>query len=249
MPLISVIIPVYNVEKYLSRCVDSILNQTLSDFELILVDDGSKDRSGEICDEYEKTDTRVHVIHQENGGQAAAKNAGIDYAYEESDSQWIAFIDSDDWIHPAYFESLYRAAMNHRTEIAVCDIVKTDGNSELPHYETLQADAVTPESLWLSHRLPSIIPVCKLCTKKVFQGYRFPVGRIHEDEFVLYRVLFSCDRIAYIDAQLYYYYQNSQGITLQKQWTPERADGIEAISEQCVFFHKGGFYDYPDRTV
>ena len=100
MPTISVIVPVYKVEPYLNRCVDSILRQTYQDFELILVDDGSPDRCGEICDEYARQDSRVHVIHKENGGLSDARNAGIDWVEANSDSRWLIFADSDDWVHP-----------------------------------------------------------------------------------------------------------------------------------------------------
>ena len=100
MPQISVIVPVYKVEPYLRRCVDSILGQTFTDFELILVDDGSPDNCPAICDEYARKDTRVHVIHQENGGLSAARNAGIDWAFANSDSQWLTSVDSDEWVHP-----------------------------------------------------------------------------------------------------------------------------------------------------
>ena len=113
MPQISVIVPVYKVEPYLRRCVDSILAQTFTDFELILVDDGSPDNSGAICDEYAQKDARVHVIHQENGGLSAARNAGIDWVFAHSDSQWLTFVDSDDWVHPEYLERLYHAVLEH----------------------------------------------------------------------------------------------------------------------------------------
>ena len=102
MPTISVVVPVYKVEKYLNRCVDSILNQTYKDFELILMDDGSPDKAPEICDDYAKKYDFIHVIHQKNGGLSAARNSGIEWALENSDSEWITFIDSDDWIHPEY---------------------------------------------------------------------------------------------------------------------------------------------------
>ena len=106
MPKISVIVPVYNVEKYLHQCVKSILAQTFSDFELILVDDGSPDSSGAICDEYASKDARVRVIHKENGGVSSARNAGLDWVYENSNSEYIAFIDSDDWIEKDYLQQL-----------------------------------------------------------------------------------------------------------------------------------------------
>jgi len=111
MPAISIIVPVYKVEAYLARCVDSILDQSFRDFELILVDDGSPDNCGAICEEYARKDSRIHVIHQENGGLSAARNAGIDWAFENSNSQWLTFVDSDDWLHREYLNVLYRAVM------------------------------------------------------------------------------------------------------------------------------------------
>lgn len=110
MPTISVIVPVYKVEPYLNRCVDSILRQTYQDFELILVDDGSPDRCGEICDEYARQDSRIHVIHKENGGLSDARNAGIDWVEANSDSRWLIFADSDDWVHPELLARLLDAA-------------------------------------------------------------------------------------------------------------------------------------------
>ena len=106
MPSVSVIVPVYDVEKTIRRCVDSILAQTYTDYELILVDDGSPDACGAICDEYAVKDSRVHVIHQENGGLSAARNAGIDWAFANTESQYLTFIDSDDWVHPLYLLQL-----------------------------------------------------------------------------------------------------------------------------------------------
>ena len=120
MPTISVIVPVYKVEKYIHRCVDSILEQTYADFELILVDDGSPDNCGAICDEYATQDSRVVVIHQENGGLSAARNAGIDWAFTNSDSQWISFVDSDDWVHPEYLERLLDVAVSRSADMTFC---------------------------------------------------------------------------------------------------------------------------------
>ena len=109
---ISVIVPIYNVEPYLRRCIDSILAQTHVNFELILVDDGSPDHCGEICDEYAMHDDRIVVIHQKNCGVAAARNAGIDWTFANSDSEWLTFVDSDDYIHPEYLERLYNELLN-----------------------------------------------------------------------------------------------------------------------------------------
>ena len=110
MANISVIVPVYKVEEFLSRCVDSILCQSYPDFEVILVDDGSPDRCGQMCEDYARQDSRIHVIHQENGGLSAARNSGIDWAFAHSDSRWLAFVDSDDWVHPDFLKVLYETA-------------------------------------------------------------------------------------------------------------------------------------------
>ena len=124
---ISVIVPVYNVEPYLRRCINSIINQTFDDFDLVLVDDGSPDRCGEICDEYAEKDTRISVIHQQNSGLSAARNVGIDWSFSESDSDWLTFVDSDDWIHLEYLEILFREAVAHRTNVCICDFQETTG--------------------------------------------------------------------------------------------------------------------------
>ena len=123
MPTISIIVPVYKVENYIHRCVDSILGQTYADFELILVDDGSPDNCGAICDDYAAKDSRVVVIHQENGGLSAARNAGIDWVLANSNSQWLTFIDSDDWVNKTYLESLLEVADEEDSLISVCNFL------------------------------------------------------------------------------------------------------------------------------
>jgi len=127
MANISVIVPVYKVEAFLSRCVESILAQTYRDFELILVDDGSPDGCGVLCDGYARRDSRVHVIHQENGGLSAARNTGIDWVFANSVSRWIAFVDSDDWVHPDFLKVLYETAEKTACKLSVCDYFRTAG--------------------------------------------------------------------------------------------------------------------------
>ena len=126
MSEISVIVPVYKVEPYLRRCVDSILAQTFPDIEVILVDDGSPDGCPAICDEYAQLDKRVKVIHQKNQGVSAARNAGLDWVFANSDSQWISFVDSDDWVHPRFLAYLYQAAVEYNVKISVCSAEKAD---------------------------------------------------------------------------------------------------------------------------
>lgn len=138
-PLLSIIVPVYNTEKYLNRCIDSILAQTFMDFELILVDDGSPDNCGAICDENAAKDSRVHVIHQENCGQSAARNAGIDWVFAHSDSKWISLVDSDDWVHPQMLERLYHAVLEHNVKVSICGYEETSGDIHWTNVDAAQA--------------------------------------------------------------------------------------------------------------
>lgn len=234
---ISVIVPVYKVEAYLSRCIDSILSQSNSDFELILVDDGSPDRCGEICDEYAGKDSRVTVIHQENGGLSAARNAGIEYALR-TDSEWITFIDSDDWVHPEYLKSLLEAAEQYGTDIASCAFQRTDG--EIPAVEAITFDTVSPEEYWCSKTVNATVAWGKLYRMSLFSDLRYPVGKIHEDEFTTYKCLFALDKLAVSGAELYYYYQNPNGI-MQSEWNPGRMAAFEAFDEQIEFFSQNGY--------
>ncbi len=234
--MISVIVPVYKVEAYLPRCVDSILSQTYSDFELILVDDGSPDNCGTICDEYAEKDSRVTVIHQENGGLSAARNAGIDYALK-IESEWITFIDSDDWIHPDYLCRLYNAASSGNVRIAVCRFQRTDGNGD--SREEIEGAAFyerTPESLWCEDRVTATIACAKLFAIELYSDIRYPIGKLHEDEFTTYKLLFACEKIAVTDAKMYYYFQNPTGI-MKSKWTPKRLAQPYAFQEQASFFH------------
>ena len=128
-PTISVIVPVYNAEKYLHRCIDSVLAQTYTDFELLLIDDGSKDQSGEICDEYAQKDARVRVFHQENGGVSSARNLGLDNAKGE----WVTFVDSDDWAKPYYIEHLVASIDGADLVVAYATICKKDENAVEEH--------------------------------------------------------------------------------------------------------------------
>lgn len=148
-PLISVIVPVYNVENYLDKSIGSILAQTYQNLELILVDDGSKDASGAMCDAWRAKDARIRVIHQTNGGQALARNHGID----EAAGAYLAFIDSDDWIAPDYLETLYRLLWEHRAEISICDkqmIYESGGQAKSSEEEDQIREYTNREALKLS---------------------------------------------------------------------------------------------------
>lgn len=242
MPEISVIVPVYKVEPYLRRCVDSILSQTFSDLELILVEDGSPDNCGAICDEYGNADSRVHVIHQENGGLSAARNAGIDWAFAHSDSRWLTFIDSDDWVHPEYLERLLNGAEQTNTAICVCRLCNVSSE------EMAKSVAVLPvnpeirdvEEFLCSEYEHSTIAPTKIYRKELFRLHRYPVGKLHEDAFLTYRIFCQNTEISYIPQPMYFYFQNENGI-MHSPWTVKRLDNIDAHKEQVRFFRENGY--------
>ena len=239
--MISVVVPVYKVEPYLRRCVDSVLHQTYRDFTLILVDDGSPDRCGEICDEYAKMDSRVHVIHRENGGLSAARNSGIDWVQENSESQWITFIDSDDWVHPRYLELLLHAVETTGLSVAVGGFERTqreEGMTEV--YALPEVNVCETEAFYCAEKVTATVAWGKLYCKEDFAEIRYPDGKIHEDEFTTYRILFRYETIAYVDCPLYYYYQNPRSI-MGGGWNPKHMAECDGLLEQVTFFRENGF--------
>ena len=238
---ISVIVPVYNVEKYLNRCVDSILSQTFTDFELLLIDDGSTDGSGSICDEYAAKDSRVKVFHKENGGLSDARNCGIENAID-SETKWITFIDSDDWLHGRYLEILYGACKTHGVDIACCNFaVKYDYSAD-EKIASVNETLFTPEKYWCYSQRNAAITWCKLYKKDLFKNLRFPKGLIHEDEFTTYKALFSTDKIVLVDLPIYYYFVNVESITRVK-WSTKKLVAFTAYKEQCEYFLEHGFIE------
>lgn len=232
MDLISIIIPIYNVEKYIHRCVDSVMNQTYTDLEIILVDDGSPDNCGEICDEYAMIDNRIKVIHKKNGGLSDARNHGI----ESATGEWLFFLDSDDWIHPQTIERLYDAAVKNNVSVSMCAYVQVE--CESPKVDgSKEAELWTPKELYLRHHVTATIACAKLYKIDCFKNIRYPVGKIHEDEFITYRILFAQDRIAFLDQPYYAYFINNEGI-MRSKWTPARMTAVDSLEEQCDFFKK-----------
>ncbi len=236
MPQISVIVPIYKVEPYLCRCVDSILAQTFTDFECILVDDGSPDNCGQICDEYAAKDSRIHVIHKENGGLSSSRNAGIDYAVEQSDSQWLSFIDSDDWVHPCFLEYLHRAAVEQNVKISACNVYETKQIDKGPDDCNYAVELLDGIDFHMNNNIWATTAWNKLYVKELFDGYRYPIGRIHEDEFLTYKLLYNAKNIAWLEAQLYVYYHREDSIT--GKYSVRTLDRLDALKEQIEFFRK-----------
>ena len=227
-PLISVMVPVYNVEQYLRRCVDSILTQTYSHLEVILVDDGSPDCCGEICDEYAQADPRVHVIHRKNGGLSAARNSGLDFCHGE----YIGFVDSDDYIQRDMYEQLFADVTRYHTLLAFChtDVIrkgKGDGKhyglgSEVKPKEYVMERALK-ESIWWSADT-------KLYHRSLFDQLRYPEGKTNEDLPVTIRIFDLCDKIVINYNKLYCYCIRENSITTSRL-NPRKFDIIDNASD------------------
>ena len=223
MAQISVIVAVYKMPEYLPRCIDGILNQTFRDLELILMDDGSPDSSGDICDAYAGKDSRVYVIHQDNAGVCVARNNALDYVFANSTSKWIFFIDNDDWMHPETLERLLKGAEANGTAIAICGYGQTEGEDPVLEPEQLVPQVWDAADFYLNHFVNATVCWGKLYSRSCFEGKRYPPGKYIEDEFLTYKLLFANESLAVIPAPLYAYYINPAGIS-KKAWVPKRLD-------------------------
>ena len=204
---ISVIVPVYRVEKSLPACIDSILNQTFTDFELILVDDGSPDRCPEICDEVARRDARVRVIHQANAGLSAARNAGIEAAH----GAWLSFVDSDDYIAPHFCEKLYQTAQRTNADCVMCSVQNVDESGKLIDSALMRvADEVKTgqevlQKIGRDDVTPYLTAWNKLYRRKLFNTLRYPAGRQNEDVFVFAELFCQVQRAVCVAEPLYFY--------------------------------------------
>ena len=236
MEKISIVVPVYNVEPYLPRCVDSILSQTYGNFSLLLIDDGSPDACGKVCDDYARKDPRITVIHQENSGVSAARNLGIEWTLNHPEYQWLTFIDGDDWIHPMYLEVLVHATSQFRLKIGQVNLLKVHETIPYPNYAEISPILLTTGE---AYQIYGFSPCGKLFHTSLLKDIRFPVGVRHEDEFTTYRILFSQSHVAYINKTLYYYYVRANSF-MCSQWTTDHLACLDARDEQLAFFEAKG---------
>lgn len=205
--LISVIVPVYNVRPYLKRCIDSIIAQTYSNLEILLVDDGSTDGSGELCDVYARQDARVQVIHKKNAGQAAARNDAIDIAR----GSYLGFVDSDDFIDCRMFEILYQDLTEHDAQISIVTFQEFTEEKEATVSRNLmsiecQAGEKILQKLLLEEKIGDF-SWNKLYRRELFKEIRYPVGRMMEDQGIMYKLVDQCTKVTYRPIRLYFYYQ------------------------------------------
>ena len=215
-PLISVIVPIYNVERYLKQCIDSIIVQTYSNLEIILVDDGSLDACPQICDDYAKKDKRIRVLHKKNGGLSDARNAGLEIA----SGQYVGFVDSDDYIGPTMYEKLVQGCLSYDTQIATCGRIDVDDNGNLISERFALPATIIFDSKQVIYGLITwnkfdVASWDKLYKRELFSDIKFPVGVYSEDLSVIPVVVRKCDKIVHVGESLYYYRQRKGSITKQ----------------------------------
>lgn len=208
---VSVIVPVYNVASYLPACLESLLNQKMSNIEFILVDDGSTDESGAICDDYGRKDSRIVVLHKKNGGLSSARNAGI----EKARGKYIGFVDGDDWVSPDMYEALYSLAEKHQAQIAAGRFCETGSGIAEEISCTSSVTVLKPEDTLKKFFLRQITEsVCdKLFLKSLFDNVFFPDGEINEDTAVFVKLVMKSEKNIFLDKTLYFYRKREGSIT------------------------------------
>lgn len=237
---ISIIVPVYNVEAYLERCVESILKQTYTNLEILLVNDGSTDKSGELCDKLALRDHRIRVIHKENGGLSDARNRGID----EASSNLIGFIDSDDYIDEDMYETLYRQMVASKADLSMCghyDVyhqIPEKQVAEIKTWELMPEEAI---KMVMEAKILSVTAVNKLYKKALFEQLRFRIGKIAEDAFIMVDLIHQCSKIVATNEKKYYYVHRENSITTQK-FSLKFLNVIEAYEQNAKIISE----NYPD---
>lgn len=251
-PLISIIVPVYKVEKYLKKCVDSILAQTYRNIEVILVDDGSPDNCPGICEEYSNKDSRIVVIHKENGGLSDARNAGLDIAQGE----YISFVDSDDYVASNMCEVLLNAAQINDADVALCNYARVNEDYEEIENKVIQKYAIDKKYSReeFIHELIQpyggyyVVVWNKLYRKSIFQKLRFPVGKQHEDEFIIHYIVDRSAVIISVKATLYYYLQRKESI-MGMGFSVKSMDYGEALIDRYHYTKSRKYNKWKDHIV
>lgn len=240
MDLISVIVPIYNVEKYLNKCIESIVSQTYANLEILLVDDGSTDGSPAICDSWAEKDSRIKVIHKPNGGGGEARNVGFDAASGDI----ISLIDSDDYPSPTMFEHLM-SLMSEDVDIAECEIVNTYTDEAEFSSATKTVTANTEEALRynIGDKIFRQTPPNKLYRKSAVDGVYFPVGKLIDDEFWTYKVFAKARYCVHSDAKLYAYRQREES-AMHISFSLKRLQAVEAKLERLTYIEK----EHPELT-
>lgn len=250
--MISVIVPVYNVEAYVERSLKSIQNQSYKDLEIIIVDDGSTDRSGEMCDEIAKSDKRMKVIHQKNAGTSAARNRAL----QDATGEYISFVDSDDYIAENYFEVLYENIIKYNAQVSVCSYLyiweknrfglNLKRNNDNKSYCCTGREASEKIVKYSQRRM--ITPWGKLFHSSLKEKFFFPVGRRYEDEFILYRVFYETDKVVIANIPLYFYVQRSSSF-MNIGFSEQIYDKLTALEEAIKYFEEHRDEDLREAAI
>lgn len=227
--LISIIIPIYKVEKYIERCINSVLSQTYSNIEIILIDDGSPDMCPSICDNYKLIDSRIQVIHKENGGLSDARNKGINI----SKGKYITFVDSDDYIENDYVEFLYKTILKEDSDIAICSYQSVYGNrmiiKQLEHREYILNSEETLEKM-LYQKEFNVSAWAKLYKRELFENIEFPKGKIFEDAFTTYKLVMKAKKIS-VNLEIKYNYMIRSNSILTSEFNEKKMLLIDAYNK------------------
>lgn len=233
--LVSIIIPVYKVEQYLRNCVESVINQTYTNWEMILVDDGSPDHCGEICDEYAAKDSRIRVIHKENGGQSSARNAALDLPPK---GEFVTFLDSDDFLHKNYLYSLVKACVENGADMSQCWFVGGNKTNFPAIHYTGHYNIYDNHSVFISRKV-NVLMWGKLYRTILFDGIRMPIGLYNEDDWTAWKLYYKAKKIAVTNDKYYYYTKNPSSTMGELRRKPDLRF-VAAYNERIAFFkHKG----------
>lgn len=239
--LISVIVPVYKVENYIGKCIESLINQTYTNLEIILVDDGSPDKSADICKEYAKKDKRIMLVHKENGGLSDARNFGLEKAHGEL----IGFVDSDDYINENMYEILANTMEQTGADIVISNleevyednppktVVNINDNQKIRILNNIEAQSVYYDESNI--RIAFTVAWNKLYKREVLSDIRYPKGYIHEDEFTTFKYLYNAKNIAFIDVPLYYYLRRDTGI-MGSGFNEKKFHLLKAYEERIQYY-------------
>lgn len=243
-PLISVIIPVYNLENYIAKCIESVQNQTYGNIEIVLVNDGSTDNSEEVCSKYVQNDERIIYLTKENGGPSSARNKGIEIAKGE----YIFFVDGDDYLAPDTLEKLYTRIVTDHSELALCGVTRVGRENRILKTFEPSNDVITGfQALKMAYGEDNGVLFCSMIANKLynyslFAHIRFPNGKFHEDEATVYKLLDQCSLISLVSEPFYYYFDRENS-TMNEPYSVKQLDGIEASYQRYFYYkEKGGQY-------
>lgn len=237
--LISIMIPAYNVDRYIDKCLETLCGQTYSNIEIVIVDDGSTDTTGKKCDEWAGRDDRIRVIHQENRGVSGARNACV----RNATGEYVAFVDPDDMVATDYVETLYRCILDNDVPMAQGRSENFFSEEDIKNFRSTD-DCRVLTGKEMCHILMTEyhkgwgILMTKMCKRSIYDDIVFPQGRIHEDDYCIYRLYWNAGKVALTDRIVYYYRSKREGSITHVKYSLHRLDSLDALTKRCEFFRQ-----------